>query len=64
MQYARIQKRAIQDLVNGRGDAKANVSKIIYYGVVQNLIFNALQQAVFALGFGDDEDDERKRNLL
>jgi predicted kinase len=60
MQYARIQKRAIQDLVNKRGDAKTNVSKIIYYGVVQNLIFNALQQALFGLGFGDDEDDEKK----
>jgi predicted kinase len=58
MQYARIQKRAIQDLVNRRGDPKSNVSKIIYYGVVQNLIFNALQQAVFALGFGDDEDED------
>ncbi len=60
MQYARLQKRAIQDLTNGRGDSKANVSKIIYYGVVQNIIFNALQQAVFALGFGDDEEDEKK----
>ncbi len=57
MQYARLQKRAIQDLANGRGDAKANVSKIAYYGFVQNLIFNALQQGVFALGFGDDDDD-------
>ena len=57
MQYARLQKRAIQDLVNGRGDAKTNVSRIIYYGVVQNLIFNVLQQALFALGAGDDEDE-------
>jgi hypothetical protein len=61
MQYARLQKRAIQDLVNGRGDWKSNMSKVIYYGVVQNLIFNALQQAVFALGFGDDEDDDEKQ---
>ena len=60
MQYARLQKRAIQDLVNRRGDAKANVSKIIYYGVVQNIIFNALQQALFGLAFGDDEEDENK----
>ena len=59
MQYARLQKRAIQDLYNGRGDAKTNVSKIAYYGVVQNLIFNALQQALFKIGF-DDEDDEKK----
>jgi len=62
MQYTRLQKRAIQDLVNGRGDAKANVSKIIYYGFVQNMIFNAMQQAVFALGFGDeDEEKDQKR---
>tara|TARA_B110000858_G_scaffold82877_1_gene96042 strand:+ start:1 stop:2775 length:2775 start_codon:yes stop_codon:yes gene_type:complete len=58
MQYARIQKRAIQDLINGRGDAKSNVSKIVYYGFVQNVIFNVLQQAVFALGFGDDDEDD------
>ena len=58
MQYARIQKRSAQDLVNGRGDWKTNVSKIVYYGAIQNLIFNSLQQAVFALGFGEDEDEE------
>jgi len=63
MQYARIQKRAIQDLINGRGDAKTHVSKIIYYAVVQNLIFNALQSALFGLGFGDDEDDEKKEKM-
>ena len=57
MQYARIQKRAAQDLINGRGDWRTNVSKIVYYGAIQNLIFNALQQAVFALGFGDDEEE-------
>ena len=57
MQYARIQKRAAQDLINNRGDWRSNVSKIVYYGAVQNLIFNALQQAVFALGFGDDEEE-------
>ena len=63
MQYARIQKRAFQDLIAGRGDKKAHVSKIVYYGVIQNLMFNALQQGLFALGFGDDEldeDDEKK----
>ena len=51
MQYARLQKRAFQDLVNGRGDAKTNVSKIVYYAFVQNILFNALQQAMFKLGF-------------
>jgi len=63
MQYARIQKRAIQDLTNGRGDAKTNVSKIVYYGVAQNIIFNMLQQATFALGFGDDEDEMTDEEL-
>jgi hypothetical protein len=57
MQYARIQKRAAQDLINKRGDWRSNVSKIVYYGAIQNLIFNSLQQAVFALGFGDDEEE-------
>jgi hypothetical protein len=60
MQYARIQKRAIQDLANGRGDAKENVGKIAYYGVMQNLIFNALQQALFKMGFDDDDSIDKK----
>ena len=38
-QYARIIKKAASDLKNGRGDAKTNISKIIYYGVAQNLLF-------------------------
>ncbi len=60
MQYARLQKRAVQDLANGRGDAKTNISKIAYYGVVQSIIFNALQQAMFAMGMGDEEEDEKR----
>ena len=47
MQYARLQKRAYMDLVNKRGDAKTNISKIVYYAFVQNLMFNALQNAIF-----------------
>lgn len=58
MQYARLQKRAVQDLANGRGDAKQHISRIIYYGFVQNVMFNALQQAYFAIGFGDPDEDE------
>ena len=30
---------------------KTNISKILYYGAVQNVIFNALQQALFAMAF-------------
>ena len=58
MQYVRIQKRSLQDLIAGRGDAKTHISRIAYYGVMQNLIFNALQQALFAIGFGDDDEEE------
>ena len=60
MQYARIIKRSSQDLINGRGDWKTNVSKIAYYGVMQNVIFNSLQTALFALAFNDEEDEEKK----
>tara|TARA_Y100000287_G_scaffold33135_1_gene24569 strand:+ start:12231 stop:18575 length:6345 start_codon:yes stop_codon:yes gene_type:complete len=60
MQYARLQKRALQDLVNGRGDWKTNMSKVAYYGFVQNFMFNALQSALIAAGFDDDLDDERR----
>ena len=59
-QYARIIKKAASDIKNGRGDTKTNVSKIIYYGIAQNLIFNALQQALFALAFGDEEEDKKE----
>ena len=61
MQYVRIQKRAIQDLIAGRGDAKVHMSRIAYYGAIQNVIFNALQQALFAIAFDDEEDDEKKK---
>ena len=64
MQYARIQKRALQDLANKRGDWKSNVSKILYYGVVQNLWFNAMQQGLFALGFGDEEINEKEEKKI
>jgi hypothetical protein len=61
-QYARIIKKAAVDLKNGRGDWKNNISKIVYYGAMQNLIFNALQQALFAVGFGDEPQDDEKMN--
>ena len=64
MQYNRLINKAMLDLANGRGDYKSNISKIMYYGVIQNLIFNSLQQAVFALGFGDDAADEEKEEKL
>ena len=45
-QYSRIMKKAGLDLVNGRGDWKNNVSKILYYGAIQNVIFTTLQSAL------------------
>jgi hypothetical protein len=55
-QYLRITDKAVRDLVNGRGDAKTHISKIIYYMTIQNVIFSSLQQALFAID--DDTDDD------
>ena len=60
-QYARIMKKAASDLKNGRGSAKANISRIIYYGAIQNLIFNSLQQALFAMSFDDEEPEDKEK---
>ena len=58
MQYTRLTKKALSDLVNRRGDAKTNISKIIYYGAVQNIIFLSLQSALAAFIWGDEDDEE------
>ena len=63
MQFSRLMKKSTLDLINGRGDPKTNISKIIYYGAVQNFVFSALQSALFSFipGFGDDDEyDESK----
>ena len=59
MQYTRLIKKAGQDLINRRGNPMTSMSKIVYYGFVQNLIFSTLQNALFALipGFDDEEED-------
>jgi len=62
MQYARIIKRSTQDLISGRGDWKKNVGTIAFYGVAQNLIFNAMQNALFADAFGEEEEEEKDNN--
>jgi hypothetical protein len=59
MQYNRLIKKATLDLVNKRGDWKTNVSKIVYYGALQNILFSALQSALFIpLGYDDDEEPD------
>ena len=65
MQYARIINKAARDLVNGRGDYKTHVSKIAYYGVVQSIIFGALQSALFAaLGQDEEEEFDKKKERI
>jgi hypothetical protein len=61
MQQARLVKKAGLDLINNRGDAKTNISKIVYYTAVQNIIFGALQSALFATIFSDDSDEEKEK---
>jgi len=39
----------------------SNMSRILYYGAAQNLIFYGLQTALFAVMFGLEDDDEEKR---
>jgi hypothetical protein len=63
-QYARIIKKAASDLKNKRGNWKNNVSKIIYYGAMQNLIFNVLQQALFSIGFGYEDEDKKEKKYV
>ena len=55
MQYNRLMKKAARDLINGRGDWRTHVSKIMYYGAIQNFIFTAMQKSLFALLFEDED---------
>ena len=57
MQYMRLTKKAVLDLKNRRGDDKTNITKIIYYTTVQNMIFSSLQSAMFAALFEDDDEE-------
>ena len=63
MQYTRLMKRSAQDIMNRRGDQRANWSKLMYYGAVQNFIFNALQKALFAIGFEDEKDENQSARV-
>ena len=71
MQYNRMTKKSIRDLYNRRKKPGmtqresdlSNISKIVYYTTVQNVIFNALQQALFAMLFDDETDEEEKDRL-
>lgn len=55
-QYTRIQIKAVKDIINGRGDMKAHIGKILYYGMIQQALFTFAQQALWA-AFLDDDDE-------
>jgi len=63
MQYTRVTKKAVLDLYNRRkrpGQTQreadlSNISKIVYYTTMQNLLFNGLQNTLFAALFEDEE---------
>ena len=56
LQYSRLIKRSIIDLAKGRGSMSNNIAKIVYYGAVQNMMFNFLQNGLFSLLWEDDEE--------
>ena len=67
-QFNRLGKKAFLDIKNRRitpGNTTqlqsdvSNMSRIAYYFAIQNLIFYALQSALFMAMFDDDEEDER-----
>ena len=69
-QYNRIIKKAASDIINRRitppnttqmQSDMSNMSRILYYGAAQNLIFYSLQTALFAVMFGLDDDEENKK---
>tara|TARA_A100001201_G_scaffold21388_1_gene23672 strand:- start:155 stop:9103 length:8949 start_codon:yes stop_codon:yes gene_type:complete len=60
MQYNRQGIKAVKDLINRRGDDKTNLSKAVYYFGLQNLLFNSLQQALFAMIFDDETPEEEQ----
>jgi hypothetical protein len=64
MQFNRIIKKSALDLINGRGDYRANISNIIYYGGIQSFVFAAMQNALFALTFDEDDEDVRGVTIL
>ena len=64
MQYTRQTKKAMSDMVNGRGDFKTNMSKIVYYGMVQNVLFSALQTALLFYLFSGEEDENMEDRVF
>ena len=71
-QYNRVMKMAGLDLVNRRitppyktqyQSDMSNIGKIVYYGALQNFIFNAMQTGLFALFFDEDDLADNEKQL-
>jgi hypothetical protein len=63
MQMTRLTKKALSDMVNNRGDMKSNISKVLYYGAIQNVIFGSLQSGLAFTMWGDDEEDIKNKQV-
>ena len=69
MQFNRKTKKSILDFVKRRRKPgmtqresdMSNLSSVIYYVGMQNLIFHSLQQALFGMLFEGDEEEEKGR---
>ena len=64
MQMTRLMHKSLSNLVNNRGSKRENISRIIYYGAVQNLWFMALQSGLGWLMFGDDQEEAIQKKEL
>ena len=70
-QYARKGKRLLQDVASGRSKAEGGMNQVrkdlqsvFYYTVGQAMLFNALQTALFASMFSDDEEDKLEEKTI
>jgi predicted kinase len=69
MQMTRLMKKSLSDVVNRRkieGQSQiqsdmSNISRIIYYGAIQNLWFGALQSGLMWMLFGSDQDENMEK---
>ena len=68
-QYNRLIKKAASDIYNKRTSPPytslaqsniGNMSRILYYGAIQNVIFYSLQTALFAVMFGDEDESNEQ----
>ena len=70
-QYARKSKRLLQDVASGRSKSEGGMNQVrkdlqsvFYYTVGQAMLFNALQSALFASMFSDDEEDKLEEKTI